>query len=74
MDWTKSYEYLADRFFDETRLMAPGKSLPPEMIVSEEVEQERKEKWQEFMTARSEEAWTLWHQHYGMYANKQKED
>lgn len=66
MDWTASYEHLADRFFRETGLMAPGKSEAMEMYGGEERERRKRELWREFMEARSEEAWTLWHERYGM--------
>ena len=62
LNYNMSFEFLAERFYRETGLMAPGKDAPPGIYQNYD---ERRESWQEFMRERSEEAWVLWHQKYG---------
>lgn len=64
-NYLESFEFLAERFYSESGYMAPGKSVAPEMAYSQEEDDKRRELWSEFMTARNEEAWVLWHQKHG---------
>jgi hypothetical protein len=47
MGFTERFEYDAERFYRETGLVAPGKSVPMEMW-SDEMDRKRREKWDEF--------------------------
>ena len=60
-DWNASFEWLAEQFYRETGLMAPGKDDP--FNGDNEV---RKKAWNEWFTVRSEQAWREWHEKHGM--------
>ena len=63
-DWNASFEWLADRFYRETGLMAPGKddALAGDM-------NERRKAWNEWMNPIAEQAWREWHERHGMLAD-----
>ena len=61
LDWNASFEWLADQFYGETGLMAPGKDDP----MCSDME-ERRSAWCEWMKPRSEQAWREWHENHGM--------
>lgn len=65
-DWNTSFEWLAAEFYRETGLLPPGKSIASEAYAGEEETQAAREAWKVWMHAKSEQAWTLWHEKYGM--------
>ena len=71
-NYNESYEFLAERFFEETGFMAPGKSVAPEMAYCENDDKKRRTLWNDFMKRRSMEAWILWHQTYGYLKDVKK--
>lgn len=64
-NYNESYEFLASRFYTESGYMAPGKSVAPEMVYTDEEDKERQVLWKELMKERTREAWTLWQQAHG---------
>jgi hypothetical protein len=62
-DWNASFEWFAERFRQETGMMAPGKddAMPSDM-------NERRKAWNEWMGIRSDQAWREWHERHGMLA------
>lgn len=68
-DYSESYEFLAERFYEESGYMAPGKSVAPEMAYTDEQDADRRMEWDKFMSARNREAWVLWHKEYGYLKN-----
>ncbi len=65
-DWNASFEWLAEEFHSDTGHTAPGKSVPMEAYAGEEETQAARAAWKVWMHAKSEQAWTLWHEKYGM--------
>jgi hypothetical protein len=64
-NYGESFDFLAERFYRETGHMAPGKDRPVGWYESDEDRAETQRLWDDFMSARSREAWTLWHQKHG---------
>jgi hypothetical protein len=72
-DYTASFEWLDEEFRRETGLMAPGKDCSPGMYSDDDpvAADHRQHAWRRWMDVRSEQAWTLWHEKYGMLAAQQ---
>jgi hypothetical protein len=68
-DWNASYEWLAEKFYRETGMMAPGKADP-----FGSGEADRGKAWNEWLTTISEQAWREWHERHGMLRDAAKEN
>ena len=52
---TRRYDLLAEKFYAVTRMMAPGKSVAPEMAAGQPPDAERQNCWQVWLNARRED-------------------
>lgn len=57
---TASFEKLAEQFYDETHMMAPGKSVPLEMPTPGD--EERQQAWRAWTQKRRRQRWERWEQ------------